>query len=104
MDDCLVARNATKIIKRALVRARNLSQPALSEEIVPEPVDAALPILDPTVAALDDSTQLLGTNGDDSVPGDTGVGWLDAYPYDMGNQALFWTEWANELDGLGNLG
>jgi hypothetical protein len=27
--------------------------------------------------------------------------WLDAFPFDDGQQALFWTEWAHELDVLG---
>ena len=27
--------------------------------------------------------------------------WLNAFPFDHSQQALFWTEWAHELDTLG---
>jgi hypothetical protein len=27
--------------------------------------------------------------------------WLSGYPYDDSQQALFWTEWAQELNNLG---
>lgn len=38
-------------------------------------------------------------SGEGDMVGD--LDWLEDYPYDSSQQALFWTEWANELDMLG---
>ena len=110
MDECLVARNATAIIKRALARAKKVPQPALSlQQSSSVPAADGIgalhsPAIVPyrTEAGIDDSAansyaldgEILG-----EAIGD--LDWLGTYPFDDGQQALFWTEWAHEIDTLG---
>ncbi|KIX02764.1 uncharacterized protein Z518_08706 [Rhinocladiella mackenziei CBS 650.93] len=103
MDDCSVARNATAIIKRTLARAKKVPQPALGAQQSSSFQDADLhgtlrPPVDanprPQPEDVDTLFQPQVMDGDD-------LDWLDVYPFDDSQQALFWTEWAHELDTLG---
>ncbi|KAK5302100.1 hypothetical protein LTR80_002966 [Exophiala xenobiotica] len=107
MDECLVARNATAIIKRTLARARKVPQPALdgrqpSSSHVADLSGALHPATDLEQQTEFDTT-LLQPHGMDDDLGETvdDLDWLNAYPFDDGQQSLFWTEWAHELNTLG---
>ena len=109
MDECLVARNATAIIKRTLTRARKVPQPALdgrqpSSSRVEDLSGALHPAIDlEQQTELNNLDTLLQPQGMDADLGETvdDLDWLNAYPFDDGQQSLFWTEWAHELNTLG---
>jgi len=110
MDDCLVARNATAIIKRTLARAKKVPQPALiaqqssSSQVADlngalrSPVSMEHQTESDNVETLLQSHAMDGDNLGETV-GD--LEWLSTYPFDESQQALFWTEWAREIDTLG---
>ena len=108
MDDCLVARNATHIVKRALVRARKLPQPvifqALQAQSSPPPLASnTLPLPRQNESVQQNGPmELFGPQDNGFDDGSADLEWFNAYPYDSSTQALFWTGWANELDVLGN--
>ena len=66
-------------------------------------------------AAVWDATVVDGSGGDTAIVSsavaiegntnntvdDDELNWLNAFPFDDGQQALFWTEWAHGLDVLG---
>lgn len=109
MDECLVARNATAIIKRTLARARKVPQPALdgrqpSASHIADLSGALHPAIDlEQQRELDNLDSLLQPQGMDNDVAETmdDLDWLNAYPVDDGQQSLFWTEWAHELNTLG---
>lgn len=94
MDECVVARNATAIIRRTLARARKVHQPALEAQHVSsatEAVDAG------RTQASSSEEQYQESSGLDIGPD---LDWLNSFPFDP-QQALFWTEWSHEVDLLG---
>ncbi|OQV07089.1 Fungal specific transcription factor domain-containing protein [Cladophialophora immunda] len=112
MDECLVARTATAIIKRSLARAKRVPQPALDEGqgsstrgvdfsdgalLLPtsfeqtEGPGGVEPLLQPYPTA--------GVIDEEEAMGD--LDWLNSYPLDDSKQASFWTRWAQELEVLG---
>jgi hypothetical protein len=110
MEECIVARNAICIIKRALSRAKSVQQTALPQTSPP---------LNPQETGIEHSTSN-GTNlpqpvsfndiiseceVDSNSYGDFGDGltWLETNPnpFDDYQQALFWTTWGQEVDLLG---
>ena len=95
MDESVVAKKAITIIKRTLVRARKVPQPAL---IPQQNLDKGEDASDILGVSLD--TQRLETDSYD-ISADDDLGWLDCYPLDP-QQAMFWTEWAHEIDLLGS--
>ena len=110
MDDCLVARNATAIIKRTLARAKKVHQPALVAQ--PSSTSQAADLnsaLRPPVNMerqtesdnVDTLSQSHAMDGDDLGETVGDLDWLSTYPFDDSQQALFWTEWAHEIDTLG---
>lgn len=110
MDDCLVARNATAIIKRTLARAKKVQQTALvaqqSSSSQMADLNGALrpPInvehqTEPGNA--DTLLQSHAMDGDDLGEAVGDLDWLNTYPFDDSQQALFWTEWAHEINILG---
>lgn len=104
MDDCLVARNAATIIKKTLARAKKLDQPRLSQSFQQQTPQIGNYMASPRSmdnAVLNDTLPPLDTSTGDITIEDADLDWLNAYPIDTSNQALFWTEWANELDILG---
>lgn len=110
MDDCLVARNATAIIKRTLVRAKKVPQPALVAQQSSSSQDSHLNgALRPPVNVehqtesdnVDTLLQSHAMDGDDLGETVGDLDWLGTYPFDDSQQALFWTEWAHEIDTLG---
>ena len=110
MDDCVVARNAAAIIKRALARAKKVPQPALvaQQSSLPENADLNGVLRPPSSSEHQLDPGNVGTLlQPDAIDGD-GLGetvedldWLGTYPFDDSQQALFWTEWAREIDTLG---
>ena len=107
MDDCLVARNATTIIKRTLARAKKVPQPALiaSSSQEPDLNGTSLPHVNMEHQTESDNVDTLlqshAMNGND-LSGSVGdLDWLSAYPFDDTHLSLFWTEWAHEIDTLG---
>ena len=110
MDDCLVARISTTIIKRTLARAKKVLQPALlaqqSSSSQDQNLNSALhhPINVEHGAESDNVDTLLQSreiDGDDLGETVGDLDWLSTYPFDDSQQALFWTEWAHEIDTLG---
>ena len=109
MDECLVARNATAIIKRTLARAKQVPQPTLDAQQSSSSQDADLngalrpPIDLEQQTESDNVDTLLQPHTMDGHPGETvsDLDWLSAYPFDDSQQALFWTQWAHKLDTLG---
>ena len=109
MDECLVARNATAIIKRTLARAKKVPQPTLDAQQSSLSQDADLngalrsPIDLEQQTESDNVDTLLQPHAMDGGLGETvsDLDWLSAYPFDDSQQALFWTQWAHELDTLG---
>jgi len=110
MDDCLVARNATAIIKRTLARAKKAPPPALVVQqsslyqdtvlngSLRPPVNGERQVEVETVDTLLQSQTL---DGDDLGETAGDLDWLSNYPFDDSQQALFWTEWAHGIDILG---
>jgi hypothetical protein len=110
MDDCLVARNATAIIKRTLARAKKVPQPALFVQpsasfqdtdlsgTLRPPANMEYGIESDNGDKLLQSSMPNGNTLDETVDE---LDWLDAYPFDDSEQASFWTEWAHEIDSLG---
>ena len=113
MDDCLVARNATAIIRRTLARARKVPQPALLAQLSSSSssqiahLNGALrpPVnVEHQTESDNNFDTLLPSHAmDDDDLGETvaDIDWLSTYPFDDSQQALFWTEWAHEIDTLG---
>ncbi|KIW13897.1 hypothetical protein PV08_06678 [Exophiala spinifera] len=111
MDECLVARTATAIIKRSLARAKKAPQPALNAVRGSSTRGA-----DPSNGELPPPSSFGQTQGTGSVESllqpyptagafeeDTmdDIDWLDSFQFDDSQQTLFWTRWAQELDVLG---
>jgi hypothetical protein len=108
MDECIVARNATSIIKRALGRAKKVPRPGFDVQaqnlhqrggMVTAIWDAANMGGSGSSATLPSSAAAIEENASNIL--DDELNWLDAFPFDDGQQALFWTEWAHELNVLG---
>lgn len=120
MEECVVTRNATMIIKRTLARAKKMHQMVTfepygvtlnqnpttttvdSSELHPNsPTWINLPQSDPTTGSLLENDGSAGSM--EGVPADESeIDWLNApFTFDDGQQALFWVEWAHHLDGLG---
>ncbi|KAH8886240.1 hypothetical protein GQ53DRAFT_845046 [Thozetella sp. PMI_491] len=110
MDDCLVARNAAAIITRTLARAKRAHQPAPFPPLpsASQDPDSAGDMHPPNVTDLHtesgDIAALVPPPGttDDSL-GETAddMDWLSTYALDDGQQSLFWTKWAHEMNTLG---
>lgn len=107
MEECIVTRNATLIIKKTLARAKKASQRMTSEpqntsisgtqglRQRPSWMDSSLV-----------STENMFSSENLQIPADNVAAnnddWIDiSFPNDDGQQALFWIEWAHHLDGLG---
>ncbi len=110
MDDCLVARNAIAIIKRALARAKKVHQPVLFAQQSSSSRDAELRDVLAPANNIEHQRESDNTNpGLQSYAMDDGnlgepvdeFDWLSTYPFDDSQQALFWTEWAHEIETLG---
>lgn len=127
MDDCLVAKNAVAIITRTLARAKKVHQPALftvpaaasSQDNGPcvaagqveggssssSSSNALLPCLSrglqPEFGDVDSLLRSPATTGDGLGEAVDEIDWLSFDPLDDGQQALFWTKWAQEIDSLG---
>jgi hypothetical protein len=109
MDDCQVAKNAATIIKRTLARARKVRQPALTAPRGSELGDADniepshLPIYAQSQLQDDDDDidNLLPVAENSFNETAEDLDWLNTYSLDESQQALFWTEWAHNLDTLG---
>lgn len=106
MDDCLVARNATAIIKRTLARAKKVPQDALvahqssshSESFTRTLRNSVNSGLQTGYDDVDTLTQSNAMEGDDLGETVDDLDWLGTFD---GNQALFWSSWAHEIDSLG---
>lgn len=109
MDECVVARNSIKIIKRTLSRAKAV-------HATPSHVDRSSTTQEPgeTESAWDSTSVQQGVSSDDTFAAiDTGTGeyraldddidWFstDPNPFEDYQQALFWTTWAQEVNSLG---
>lgn len=111
MEECMVARNAICIIKRALSRAKGVQQHELdlqntgtapnSENGIRQSGSNGMAIASP----LNFNTMLPETEVENSLGGDFEdcFTWLDSNPnpFDDYQQALFWTTWGQEVDLLG---
>lgn len=107
MEECIVTRNATSIIKRTLARAKKVSKgmaPALQSTRTPatQSFRQRPSWMD---SSLDSAENVFSTEGlqlpADNVATDS-EDWIDmSFPNDDGQQALFWIEWAHHLDELG---
>ena len=108
MDECVVARNATCIIKRALCRAKKVPHPGIDAQDssnAQQQAGMATAFWDATDVDRSGDTAIVPSavaiegNANNTV--DDELNWLNPFPFDDGQQALFWTEWAHELDVLG---
>jgi hypothetical protein len=111
MDECVVTRNAICIIKRALSRAKQAAHPEFdtardSSDAARPQADVGMAVWDTTDMGQSDEATMVpsfvaneGTAVNSTVDGD--LSWLNSFQFDDGHQALFWTEWARELDVLG---
>jgi hypothetical protein len=109
MDDCVVARNATSLIKRTLARAKRVPQPALmTQDFSKLPEIEAGDTLHPP-SHMDSQTenhnvgglvQAPMVDGDDRSDGIDNIDWLSTYDFEE-SQSLFWTSWAHEINTLG---
>lgn len=107
MDDCLVARNATTIIKRTLARAKKVPQDALvpqqsssshAESFTRTLRNSVSMSLHTGYDDVDTLTQSNAMGGDDLGENVGDLDWLSTFD---DNQALFWSSWAHEIDTLG---
>jgi hypothetical protein len=120
MEECVVTRNATLIIKRTLTRAKKVPQMVRFEPYsTTSDQNTTTATTDPSQLHHNSSTWInlpqndstigffLENDGSagsiEDVPADVGeIDWLNApFTFDDGQQALFWVEWAHHLDGLG---
>lgn len=108
MDDCLVARNAVALIKRTLARARKVPQPALIAQQISATDDTDINGIQRLPVDLEHETvpnnvdtlsQPYAINNNDAGEAVGDLDWLSTF--DDSQQALFWTEWAHEIDTLG---
>lgn len=111
MEECIVARNAICIIKRALSRAKGVQQNELNlqnagtvpnlqggmNQSVSNGVDITSPVNFNTMLPENEVENSMGGDFDDCFT------WLDSNPnpFDDYQQALFWTTWGQEVDLLG---
>lgn len=105
MDECVVAKNAAAIVKRTLARARKAPQQVFTTlDVSPEgaPPPPSGDMGQPTDFSGVDNTAMHTETPNDGLD-DTvdGFDWLNPCAFDDSQQALFWTEWAHELDTLG---
>lgn len=109
MDDCVVARNATALITRTLARAKKVHQPALSVQRSSSSQNADLNVALRSPITVEHQTgsdsvdtllQSRAMDGDDLAEIVDDLDWLNTYPFDDSQQALFWTEWAHEINTL----
>lgn len=106
MDVSQVARNATVIVRRTLIRAKKVPQPAIEAQHVAaqqgQRPQAGIQSQD-TVAGLTtfDHEASLQLNAGDGVPGSSeeDFEWLNAL-FDGGQSSSLWTEWIRELESL----
>lgn len=106
MEDCVVTRNATLIIKKTLARAKKTSQ-----RVAPQPESTPISGTGnfrqrPSWIESSSSTNNMFPTDNFLVPEDneaTYTGdWMDmAFLNDDSQQAMFWIEWAHHLDELG---
>jgi len=110
MDECVVARNATSIIKRALCRAKKVTHSgfdAPNSSNAQQEAGMATSIWDTTNMDQSGGNSCIVPPALSSVEtaanntADDDLNWLNTFPFYDGQQALFWTEWAHELDVLG---
>jgi hypothetical protein len=120
MEESVVTRNATLIIKRTLAHAKKMHQMvtfepysvtlnqnptttiADSSELHPNSsMWIYLPQSDPTTGSFLENDGSAGSI--ERLPADESeIDWLNApFKFDDGQQALFQVEWAHYLDGLG---
>lgn len=120
MEECVVTRNATLIIKRTLTRAKKVPQmvmfgensTASNQNTTTTTTDSSqlhpnsstwrnLPQSDSTTGPFLENDGSTGSI--ENVPaGDSELDWLNApFTFDDGQHTLFWVEWAHHLDGLG---
>lgn len=110
MDECLVARNATAIIKRTLARAKRVTQSALFAQQPSSSQSGNSHGAPRAHINLDNQTesdnvetlsQAHTMDRDEFDESSANFDWLNSYPFNDNQQALFWTEWAHEIDTLG---
>ncbi|KAF9887692.1 hypothetical protein FE257_009645 [Aspergillus nanangensis] len=110
MDECVVTRNATKIIKNALSRAKSTLQKGgiygPQGNITIDPRDTSHPSLSGHFASATDSgfaqEGYSGVDFETSGVNGSEIDWgNDPFSTDESQQALFWIEWGNLLNGLG---
>ncbi|KIV87265.1 hypothetical protein PV11_02820 [Exophiala sideris] len=109
MDDCIVAKIATALIKRTLAQAKKVPQPALIAQRSSSLQDTGL---NGVLHSRDNGEYQTESDNVDTViqshpiegydPGGTldDLDWLDTFPFDDSQQALFWTEWAHEINTM----
>lgn len=97
MDECVVTRNATLIIKRTLARARKESQRQPHAQQRSSTAKTQNHQQDPTVEG-DPSDYAVDLSQMDG----TEIDWANVeLPTDASQQALFWAEWGHLLNDLG---
>lgn len=110
MDECIVARNAVTIVKRALDRARKLPQQAIvsqqtsSASIINANGESHQSVLMNSQANSDNIatlSQYQATDDGGQAEAFDELDWLSTLPFDDSQQSLFWTQWAHEIDILG---
>lgn len=97
LDECVVTRNATIIIKRTLARAKKASKGA---PYAPQMSPATNGQNQPQYLAGDDMSSEYPANL--SQMGDAEIDWGNLeLPMEDSQQALFWVEWGHLLNDLG---
>ena len=108
MDECVVTRNATLIVKRTLARAEKMSKgvaakaPNISADDTQQ-LQERSPLMNVRsgLAAEFSQASELGQN-EEGLANDIEFDWMNTpFPIDDGQQALFWVEWAHYLEDLG---
>ncbi|KAK5064310.1 hypothetical protein LTR84_000143 [Exophiala bonariae] len=111
MEECMVARNAICIIKRALARAKGVEQPVLKPEssstiLKSQNIFGASALNSASLSSpinFDTVLPAVGDEADMSEGVEYCFTWLgnNPNPFDDYQQALFWSTWGQEVDLLG---
>lgn len=110
MDECIVARNAIKIVQRAVDRAKKSPQLTIFSQQSSSTtsndfngVSQSSALMNRQTNGENNATPLQFQATDYSGHGGAfdDLDWLSTFPFNDNQQALFWTQWAHEIDTLG---
>lgn len=107
MEECIVTRNATLIVRKTLARAERMLQrvgidnASDSTKDTHELQQMPLMSLQPDLGMNSTQAGDMG-HGLEGAAAEVEFDWMNApFAMDDGQQALFWVEWAHHLEDLG---